>query len=356
MDGPGGPAEDSLGRTLVGVTRRPSDWRLVALELVMVVLRAGPVLMLLLLMAVLALLEPVFLTPRNIGNVLAQTAVISRPGDGPAAGHRHARRGPVGRRDGGACVGRGCARVQRGRPRPRDRAGDAGDRAGRGRHERLRARQGPHAAPVHRHARVAERGPRAGAVAGGWPLHRAGRDARRHPLPGQRQHRLRARQRRSSSVSSRSSIAVFTKRMVWGRWIFAVGGNPEGCPARRHPGPMGDLLGVRAERTAGRCRCGARVRSQQRRLTQLRSARGARLHRRRGHRRRELPGRPRQRRQRAGGGADDRRHPQRHEPAERRRLPAADRDRRRHRGRRSSWTSSGARSSRGCASCGRQRA
>jgi len=31
----------------------------------------------LVLMAVLALLEPVFLTPRNIGNVLAQTAVIS---------------------------------------------------------------------------------------------------------------------------------------------------------------------------------------------------------------------------------------------------------------------------------------
>jgi len=43
----------------------------------MAILRAGPVLMLLLLMAGLALLEPVFLTPRNIGNVLAQTAVIS---------------------------------------------------------------------------------------------------------------------------------------------------------------------------------------------------------------------------------------------------------------------------------------
>ena len=64
-------------RTLVGATRLASDWRLVALELVMVVLRAGPVLMLLCLMVVLALLEPVFLTTRNIGNVLAQTSVIS---------------------------------------------------------------------------------------------------------------------------------------------------------------------------------------------------------------------------------------------------------------------------------------
>jgi ribose transport system permease protein len=54
-----------------------SAWRLNVLELVMAVLRTGPVLMLLLLMAALALLEPVFLTPRNVGNVLAQTAVIS---------------------------------------------------------------------------------------------------------------------------------------------------------------------------------------------------------------------------------------------------------------------------------------
>ncbi len=52
-------------------------WHLNVLELVMAILRTGPVLMLLLLMAALALLEPVFLTPRNVGNVLAQTAVIS---------------------------------------------------------------------------------------------------------------------------------------------------------------------------------------------------------------------------------------------------------------------------------------
>jgi ribose transport system permease protein len=77
-DGPGRPGEDSLGAALSSGPRGlASDWRLVALELVMVFLRAGPVLMLLFLMAVLALLEPVFLTPRNVGNVLAQTAVIS---------------------------------------------------------------------------------------------------------------------------------------------------------------------------------------------------------------------------------------------------------------------------------------
>jgi ribose transport system permease protein len=47
-----------------------------ALELVMTLLRIGPVLMLLLLIVVLGILEPVFTTPRNIGNVLAQSAVI----------------------------------------------------------------------------------------------------------------------------------------------------------------------------------------------------------------------------------------------------------------------------------------
>lgn len=57
--------------------RLGSDRRLVMLELLMTVLRTGPVLMLLLLVAVLAVLEPVFLTSRNIGNVLAQTAVIT---------------------------------------------------------------------------------------------------------------------------------------------------------------------------------------------------------------------------------------------------------------------------------------
>jgi ribose transport system permease protein len=53
------------------------DPRLGMLTLVMRLVEAGPVLMLVALIVVLTILEPVFLTTRNIGNVLAQTAVIS---------------------------------------------------------------------------------------------------------------------------------------------------------------------------------------------------------------------------------------------------------------------------------------
>ena len=55
---------------------RLADRRLLALELVMTVVQMGPVLMLVVLMAVLAVLEPVFLTTRNLGNVMAQSSVI----------------------------------------------------------------------------------------------------------------------------------------------------------------------------------------------------------------------------------------------------------------------------------------
>jgi ribose transport system permease protein len=54
-----------------------ADSRLGALTLVMRLVEAGPVLMLIALVVLLTVLEPVFLTTRNIGNVLAQTAVIS---------------------------------------------------------------------------------------------------------------------------------------------------------------------------------------------------------------------------------------------------------------------------------------
>ncbi len=53
------------------------DSRLGLLTLVMRLVEAGPVLMLALLVVCLSILEPVFLTTRNIGNVLAQTSVIS---------------------------------------------------------------------------------------------------------------------------------------------------------------------------------------------------------------------------------------------------------------------------------------
>ncbi len=48
-----------------------------ALRVALFLLRAGPLLILLILIVVIALVTPVFLTTRNIGNVLAQTAVIS---------------------------------------------------------------------------------------------------------------------------------------------------------------------------------------------------------------------------------------------------------------------------------------
>ncbi len=47
------------------------------LPLALFMLRAGPVLILVILVAVIAIITPLFLTPRNIGNVLAQTAVIA---------------------------------------------------------------------------------------------------------------------------------------------------------------------------------------------------------------------------------------------------------------------------------------
>ena len=48
-----------------------------ALRMALFLLRAGPVLILVLLILVIASVTPLFLTTRNIGNVLAQTAVIS---------------------------------------------------------------------------------------------------------------------------------------------------------------------------------------------------------------------------------------------------------------------------------------
>jgi ribose transport system permease protein len=48
-----------------------------SLRLSLFLLRAGPTLILVLLIAIIAAVTPLFLTPRNIGNVLAQTAVIA---------------------------------------------------------------------------------------------------------------------------------------------------------------------------------------------------------------------------------------------------------------------------------------
>lgn len=61
--------------------RARAEWNLIdpyrALRAGLVVIRLGPILMLLLLIVVLSILSPVFLTTRNAGNVLSQTAVIA---------------------------------------------------------------------------------------------------------------------------------------------------------------------------------------------------------------------------------------------------------------------------------------
>jgi ribose transport system permease protein len=54
-----------------------SGGKLGALSLALAFLRVGPALVLVLMIAALSVLSPYFLTPRNIGNVFAQTAVIA---------------------------------------------------------------------------------------------------------------------------------------------------------------------------------------------------------------------------------------------------------------------------------------
>lgn len=56
--------------------RRP-PWRFDAPQLALIAIRIGPGLMLVAVVIVAASLSPVFLTPRNIGNVLSQSAVIA---------------------------------------------------------------------------------------------------------------------------------------------------------------------------------------------------------------------------------------------------------------------------------------
>ena len=61
---------------------------------------------------------------------------------------------------------------------------------------------------------------------------------RRHAR--RRLDRLASRTRSSSSRRSRSWRCVLTTRMVWGRWLYAVGGNPDA--ARRAGIPVGRVL------------------------------------------------------------------------------------------------------------------
>ena len=86
-------------------------------------LRAGPALILLILVIVVSLTTPVFFTSRNIGNVFSQTAVISVLALGQLLVIVIARRRPFGRRHDRALVGCRRARVP-----GRHRLGRARDR------------------------------------------------------------------------------------------------------------------------------------------------------------------------------------------------------------------------------------
>ena len=146
-------------------------------------LRVGPILILVLILVVLSFLSPYFMTSRNVGNILAQTAVIATVAMGQqlviltrgidlSVGSTLALASVV-----GALVFRVVGFCRRWS------SGDARDRRSRrlGQWRRLCLR--PPAAPVHHHAGDAERRQGAGARtvgracapghAGGDPLHRA---------------------------------------------------------------------------------------------------------------------------------------------------------------------------------------
>ena len=102
-------------------------------------------------------------------------------------------------------------------------------------------------------------------------------------------------------------LTLVTRGLVWGRWIYAVGGNPEA--GGRDGIPVGGRLdlGLRARRPRGRGGRAAHDGQGRRRLADVRRAGRAGRHRGGDHRRRELPRRPRHRVQRSDRRADHRR-------------------------------------------------
>ena len=118
--------------------------------------------------------------------------------------------------------------------------------------ERRGLRVWPRAASVHRHAGHAQHRARAGAAGS-----RTAAPSSACPTVGRR-HRgrvdqlvaaLGVRRRRVAAVA-----AVLLGKMVWGRWIYAVGGNPEAARRTGIPVRAGAGLRVRAERAARRHR------------------------------------------------------------------------------------------------------
>ena len=166
------------------------------------VIRVGPALMLIVVVAGAASLSPVFLTTRNLGNVLAQTAVIAVLAHGPTARHRHPGHRPVGRLDDGAGRGRRCADLRGRAIRAAGGAGMLGCGMAVGAVNGAGLCLGAASPPVHRHAGHVEHRARARAVAGRRPA--ATRHAGDHPDGRRRLDRLAAvldaaRRRRSPS-------------------------------------------------------------------------------------------------------------------------------------------------------------
>ena len=234
------------------------------LRVALAVIRLGPVLILVGLVVAMTLLSPVFLTTGNIGNVLSQTAAIAVLAIGQLL--VILTRGidlSVGSTLALASVVGAIAFEQRQRRRGRDRRHARHRRGGRLR-QRRGVRVGPAAPPVHHHPGHAEHrpGPRPAVLrrpaearhAGDRPDHR-----RRVASAG-------CRTRRSSSPASPCSSPCVLSRLVWGRWIYATGGNPEA--ARRTGIPVrsvlisvyvlcGLLAGVAAIITSGRLNAGS---------------------------------------------------------------------------------------------------
>ena len=256
-------------------------------------------------------------------------------GDGPAARHPDARHRPLGRARPSPCpsvVGALVFAAVADRP-ARCILVDARDRRRGRRCQRLRLRR--RAACRTRSSSRSRRSASPAASRSGCPA--GSRSAACPPIVQthrRRLDRLVPGTRRSSSLGIAALVASSCRPRGVGPLDLRGRRQPGGRPPHGHPGQRrcsisvyvlsGLVAGVAGDHHG---------RAAQRRLADLRRPGRARFDRRGRHRRRELPRRPGHGRQRAGRRADDRRDPQRDEPAQRRRVPAADRHRRRHRAR-----------------------
>ena len=223
----GGPRS---GRHPAGTTGCGSPWARSA---------SGPRLMLVVVVLAMAVLSPVFLThpqPRQRARARPPSSRCSRwpscwsssPGASTCRSARRSRSRPWSAR----WSSRRCRR------RPLVVVAMLGTGTVVGAVNGIVLRLGPAAPPVHRHPRHAERRPGPGPVALGRPA--APRHARRHPDARRRLDRLAAVLDPARRRPGAARDVLLTTRLVWGRWIYAVGGNPEA--ARRAAIPVNGVL------------------------------------------------------------------------------------------------------------------